>query len=1460
MDGKIKAILIVLLAILSTRSYSQSCNITSKANDIVPDKLCAPVSVNWDVVYRGVDDGGTGNVQMRYDWDDGSPIEIINATLVDVATATWTSSNFHVYPIGGEQCNYHPQVTLVVDGVECTSSVQEQNVTVWDTDDMNGGEMNINPTVYEICVGNGGIANFVDNSQWNCTPPDEEDVPNDRKRWVQWVYGTNSSAANFIDDALVGGTLRVYPYVGAVQETTQPILGPTPPWSDALPVEVNDTRAVGDEFEVELRNWNYCNPYPANDPVITRARIIIVDNPDATITQPAPLCENDVPIILSAATTGGIWTGPGIVNPSTGEFDPSLAGPGSHTIEYTVFSAAGCAGTDDVIIDVTPAPNATITPSSPASACPGIIIELNGNPTGGTTPYAHTWSGDIAYLSNATIPNPVFQANIEGTFNLTYRVTSPNGCFDEEAIQIITDTISIKFTTQDFVACTGVTSPINPIPTGGSETFVDHLWTGTNTDLLSATDIQNPDFTALTTGTYTYTYTVTDSNGCSDFTTITITVHEEPVSNAGDDAVACGLSYQLAAIPSIGDGNWTLLSGPGNINISDADIPNPNVTVDAYGDYTFVWTENNNSCEDSDEVIVSFMKIPTPIAMADADTCGLIYNLRTTADIGSGQWTLASGPGTAVFDSPLTPSSRVEVSTPGNYTFTWTENNNGCIGSDDVLISFYPIPLAQIQPFDDEQCSPAEILFENTSTNADSYYWDFGDGYISISENPLHSFTNNTFDVIDYEIVLIARNSFGCSDTSLYDISVLPNAIAAFSNDEKPGCSPLVVDFANHSEGANSYQWSFGDGSPVDASENPEHTFINNELYVQSYHVELVANNSFACRDTADTYITVYPTLNYNITATPMEGCHPLKVDLLADPGAYSYTWDFGDGTSTSGSNTMVHVFENATNTPMSFDVQLFTSSVFGCKDTTETTIVVNPSPVSSFSPSDTEGCSPLPVNFKNNSTNATVSHWYFGDGEGLTTGGTGPISHTYINNTTALTYLQPRLVVENNYGCKDSSEITLTIFPKVTASITDGGAGCTPYTESLQNNSIGANQYAWDFGDGNTSSSFNGHNTFINTTTNDQTYTVRMIATSVYQCSDTAYTQVTAYRKPSPDYTVSPMELQMPESTVNINNLTPGSNLNYLWRFGDGNTSSQQQPGSYTYAVSGEYDIWLRVSAENCSDSLMKTILIHPNLPVLDYGPNSEGCPPLEVQFYNNSVDAHTYFWDFGDGNVSSDKTPKHIYHTPGKYNVTLIIEGPGGISESSDVVINVYDKPYANFEVRPTVIKLPETVSFINKSEGAISYIWDFGDGNTSTQHSVQYAYQQTGTYDVSLIAINEQGCRDSLTIRNAVTAREAGRIEFPNSFTPNPNGPNGGIYVPGSPDNFVFYPFVTEGIVEYEFRIYSRWGEILFESNDVNIGWDGYFRGKLCPGGVYIWKVYCRFSNGLTETKTGDVTLFR
>ncbi|MCU4176936.1 PKD domain-containing protein [Carboxylicivirga sp. N1Y90] len=1459
MDGKKRAILILLTFLYPLiNGFSQDCNILSKGNNILPDKLCAPVFVTWDVNYTGVNHGGT-LVEFEFDWDDGSAVERIAAS--SPSAGVWEANNTHVYPIGGDQCVYRPKVLLVVNGVTCTSSVQEQVVTVWDTDQLNGGELAIDPPVFPICVGSDGSVIFKDVSEWNCTPPEENDNPNDYKRWIQWVYGTNDGAGNFIDDAEVGGAIRTYPYAGSVDVTFEPILAPTSPWDTALEIYVPDTRSVGDEFEVTLRNWNYCNPYDQGyAPEEITAIILIVDVPDGTINPAGPYCENEEPVFLSAVTPGGRWTGSGIIGEFTGEFSPTIAGAGTHTVYYEVSDGNNCSAIGQLDIVVRDAPVADITIGSPALLCPGVTLSLDGNPSFGVTPYTHLWTGDVAFLDDVNSQTPDFTSTIEDSYELVYRVTDNNFCFDEDTIVVIVDSVEINFANKHIELCTDVSEQLKPDPYGGSGVFVQHLWTGDRVDLLSDVNVEQPIFNSSVPGIYKFQYYVKDSQDCDDSDSITVEVFEQPVSDAGPDNKACGLQYDMQAVASAGVGTWQLKVGVGAVSFVDINDPNTQIVVDAYGDYTFIWDEDNNTCVSSDEVTIRFVQVPAPNVVPVADTCGLSHKIEAIPDIGVGLWKQVEGSGSSVFDDALASTTNVSVDVPGLYRFAWVEENDGCFAGDSLYINFYPEVIADVAPFDNEGCGPFEVEFENLSVNADSYIWDFGDGYVSNQVEPVHIFNNPLAIPVDYKVKLLAMSNDGCRDSVFYDVRVNPSTLADFTNDPTPGCSPLEVDFLNESSGATLYEWDFGDGSPVDNNEDVSHVFVNAEDFVQSYKVQLAVDNAYGCKDTATTFVTVYPLLSYDFTVEPQEGCHPLKVDFVAKPGAYSYEWNFGEGTVISGTNAITHVFENTSAGVIDFEVTLSTNSAFGCKDVSKGNVRVKPSPQSSFTYSPTEGCTPLPVDFNNESLGAVTSLWIFGDGESESVVGAGSVSHEYVNDEFAIQSNKVKLIVENEFGCKDSTESLVRVYPRVEAVISDGGAGCSPYLENFTNESEGATKFYWDFGDGNTSTAFNGQNEYVNTDIVNKVFDVELLAESSYGCIDKAYTTVEVYRVPNVVFDVNPKVLQMPESTIEFENSTLGDDWSYKWDFGDGNGSAERLPEPYTYTNSGQFEVTLEVFDANCADSDKQFIEVIAMLPDIDYGPDGEGCPPLLVQFYNNTIDATTYFWDFGDGNVSADKEPEHTYYTPGEYAVKLIAEGPGGVSESSDVKVKVFNKPVANFEVRPNRVKLPQTVSFINKSEGATSYLWDFGDGNTSTEHSLQYGYEQAGVYDVVLEVTNDEGCVDELMIRGAVTAEEAGTISFPNAFTPNPNGSNGGEYTPGERENYVFYPFVQEGIVEYDLKIFSRWGELLYESKDVNIGWDGYHRGKLCTQGVYIWKVVCKYSNGTIETKTGDVTLFR
>jgi hypothetical protein len=135
----------------------------------------------------------------------------------------------------------------------------------------------------------------------------------------------------------------------------------------------------------------------------------------------------------------------------------------------------------------------------------------------------------------------------------------------------------------------------------------------------------------------------------------------------------------------------------------------------------------------------------------------------------------------------------------------------------------------------------------------------------------------------------------------------------------------------------------------------------------------------------------------------------------------------------------------------------------------------------------------------------------------------------------------------------------------------------------------------------------------------------------------------------------------------------------------------------------------------------------------------------------------------------------------------------------------------------------------------------------------------YEQAGSYNVKLKVWTTNHCYDSLTILNAFTGPEA-EIFFPNAFTPNMTGPTGGSYDINDISNAIFHPVVKGELIEYQLKIFNRQGLQIFESNDVSLGWDGYYQEKLAVQGVYIWKARGKFSNGKTFVKSGDITLVR
>jgi len=159
-------------------------------------------------------------------------------------------------------------------------------------------------------------------------------------------------------------------------------------------------------------------------------------------------------------------------------------------------------------------------------------------------------------------------------------------------------------------------------------------------------------------------------------------------------------------------------------------------------------------------------------------------------------------------------------------------------------------------------------------------------------------------------------------------------------------------------------------------------------------------------------------------------------------------------------------------------------------------------------------------------------------------------------------------------------------------------------------------------------------------------------------------------------------------------------------------------------------------------------------------------------------------------------------------------------------------------------------------------VSFSWTFGDGGTSVVMDPSYEFNEIGTFEADLFIEDDNGCTASTS--RSITIEPVYDVVIPTAFTPDPNGggsgsAGGGNWVTGDLSNDVFYPFVRF-VEDFRMRIFNRWGELIFESTDLKIGWDGYYRGQLSPQDVYVVQTWFRFVDGKQVEKLSDLTLFR
>lgn len=436
-------------------------------------------------------------------------------------------------------------------------------------------------------------------------------------------------------------------------------------------------------------------------------------------------------------------------------------------------------------------------------------------------------------------------------------------------------------------------------------------------------------------------------------------------------------------------------------------------------------------------------------------------------------------------------------------------------------------------------------------------------------------------------------------------------------------------------------------------------------------------------------------------------------------------------------------------------------------------------------------------------------------------------------------------LLVTDNNGCTDIVDINITEpTPVITAALGNDTICPNSPTSISAIGSGGSGNYTYQW-----SNSATGNNQIVtpNITT---TYTV--YATDANGCVGTS-DNVTLFVNDInnvilttvPDTTICSGEAYFISASI-----TGGiGNYTYVWNNGLGNG---QGPFLINPTSNTNYTVTL---TDECGNTKNKSINIGVNpLPVVNLSSQNEtACKAVILQLANNDVNQNgsTYFWDFGDNTTSTAQNPDKEYSQTGIYSVILTVTSVYGCINSDQAIMNitVNPKPIAQFDASTykTTMLNPE-ISFDNYSVDANFYQWTFGDGNSSVQQNPIHTYKNDGIYIIKLIVSNTYGCKD--TTSEKIEIEPEYHFYIPNAFTPDNDGNND------------IFTAVGEEIEEFNMQIFNRWGELIYETQDLNSGWDGTTKNKTSQAleGVYVYNIKLRDWEGLYHNFTGKVTLIK
>ena len=606
--------------------------------------------------------------------------------------------------------------------------------------------------------------------------------------------------------------------------------------------------------------------------------------------------------------------------------------------------------------------------------------------------------------------------------------------------------------------------------------------------------------------------------------------------------------------------------------------------------------------------------------------------------------------------------------------------------------------------------------------------------------SPLIKMTYKKYCIaVGFIVLLVALAMPGvtaATDSQPGYIVVGVSPIADFSASYGYATVPTTVTFRDMSSGSTpmTYQWDFGDGS-TSTDQNPSHVYLMKGLYTVKLTVKNAYGTSIALKKD---YIAIGMEPKADFIATPTTGNVPLVVQFtdMSLGQITNWVWDFGDGTRSTDQNP-VHTYW----TSGVYTVMLTISNDYGSTYVTKNNYITVTGPLTSkFTFSPTAGKAPLMVAFTDRSFGGPTG-WSWDFGDGMKSSDQNP-SHTFASSGA----YNVKLTITRGSDTATSTQVMnvggVPIADFIGNPLSANVAQLISFTDKSSNNPTG---WSWDFGDG--------------TRSTDQTpqhsyqlkgiYTISLTASNENGKNTAVKTNyINVGIGPTADFrpVIAPFEMNKVPMNVAFVDMSAGLPTSWSWNFGDGTTSTDQNP-LHTYMSAGTYTVTLTAkNAFGTDTNVKKNLITVGNGPAVDFvaDQTTVGVGRV-VTFTDLSSNSPTnWVWEFGDGSLATASKPDHVYRTTGVYDVTLTASNPSLTNTATkNKYITVLNLPLADFIADKTRGGAPMSVWFTDKSQGApTSWQWDFGDGTTATEQNPTHQYNSLGTYTVKLTASNTNG----------------------------------------------------------------------------------------------------------------------